>query len=402
MEEQGGGKGGRQNPKTKISTLTQQLKELEEELAAVEKDCAQLDEENKALLEQAQSREAEVERERAKIARAMPPPQQAPAAAAASPQGAPPAPEQQGGGSMPGGAQQGPGGAGDPALVITSCPGCTFTVTRTMLEGSPRLDLERIYSALLQHMQHTVSQYRETENHLKAALLSTPDLNPGAGAPPQQAAQLEAQLSMQSQNLRGPVADVLSLYAAAFRADAAQTDGMARRLVHAVSSAHGTAAADKALRLPEDLTRSLAQSIKRFLSIVTDCMERRKQLQANLRQPSDALLEWEAVAQWLRNDAVIGELQRVLAREADAYLEWAQYACTNVWPPVQAAQILLAYPPAELFQLACRVLAHAVPASTGATQSAGATAPMPGQAPGAIPGQQPPPHSNISASHAFM
>lgn len=86
---QGGGKGGRQNPKTKISTLTQQLKELEEELAAVEKDCAQLDEENKALLEQAQSREAEVERERAKIARAMPPPQQAPAAAAASPQGAP-------------------------------------------------------------------------------------------------------------------------------------------------------------------------------------------------------------------------------------------------------------------------------------------------------------------------
>jgi hypothetical protein len=83
-----GGKGGRQNPKTKISTLTQQLKELEEELAAVEKDCAQLDEENKALLEQAQSREAEVERERAKIARAMPPPQQAPAAAAASPQGA--------------------------------------------------------------------------------------------------------------------------------------------------------------------------------------------------------------------------------------------------------------------------------------------------------------------------
>lgn len=80
-------------------------------------------------------------------------------------------------------------------------------------------------------------------------------------------------------------------------------------------------------------------------------MERRKQLQANLRQPSDALLEWEAVAQWLRNDAVIGELQRVLAREADAYLEWAQYACTNVWPPVQAAQILLAYPPAELFQV---------------------------------------------------
>lgn len=80
-------------------------------------------------------------------------------------------------------------------------------------------------------------------------------------------------------------------------------------------------------------------------------MERRKQLQANLRQPSDALLEWEAVAQWLRNDAVIGELQRVLAREADAYLEWAAYACTSVWPPVQAAQILLAYPPAELFQV---------------------------------------------------
>jgi septal ring factor EnvC (AmiA/AmiB activator) len=73
MMQGGGGKGGRQNPKTKISTLTQQLKELEEELAAVEKDCAQLDEENKALLEQAQAREAEVERERAKIARAMPP-----------------------------------------------------------------------------------------------------------------------------------------------------------------------------------------------------------------------------------------------------------------------------------------------------------------------------------------
>ena len=63
---------------------------------------------------------------------------------------------------MPGGApHQGPGGAADPALVITSCPGCTFTVTRAMLEGSPRLELERIYSALLQHMQHTVGQYRE-------------------------------------------------------------------------------------------------------------------------------------------------------------------------------------------------------------------------------------------------
>jgi hypothetical protein len=61
---------------------------------------------------------------------------------------------------MPGVPPQG-SGAGDPAIVITSCPGCTFTVTRAMLEGSPRLDLERIYSALLQHMQHTVGQYRE-------------------------------------------------------------------------------------------------------------------------------------------------------------------------------------------------------------------------------------------------
>lgn len=80
-------------------------------------------------------------------------------------------------------------------------------------------------------------------------------------------------------------------------------------------------------------------------------MERRKQLQANLRQPSDALLEWEAVAQWLRNDAVIGELQRVLAREADAYLDWAGYACTKVWPPIQASHILLSHVPAELFQV---------------------------------------------------
>jgi hypothetical protein len=167
-------------------------------------------------------------------------------------------------------------------------------------------------------------------------------------------------------------------------------------------------------------------------------MERRKQLQANLRQPSDALLEWEAVAQWLRNDAVIGELQRVLAREADAYLEWAAYACTSVWPPVQAAQILLAYPPAELFQvsaftytripicawannnvieqmvyeqqadkrssvqLACRVLAHAVPMSQAGTHSAGAPGPMAGGAPGGMPTQHVPPQSGISASHAFM
>jgi hypothetical protein len=153
-------------------------------------------------------------------------------------------------------------------------------------------------------------------------------------------------------------------------------------------------------------------------------MERRKQLQANLRQPSDALLEWEAVAQWLRNDAVIGELQRVLAREADAYLEWAAYACTNVWPPVQAAQILQAYPPAELFQarsppstpactpaatlqlsagccvqLACRVLAHAVPSA--AAQSGGAQGPMGGAQPSMAP-QAAPPHSGIPTSHAFM
>jgi hypothetical protein len=72
----------------------------------------------------------------------------------------------------------------------------------------------------------------QTENHLKAALLNAPDLNPTSGGPPNQAAQLEAQLSMHSQTLRGPIADVLALYAAAFRADAAQTDSMARRLVH--------------------------------------------------------------------------------------------------------------------------------------------------------------------------
>jgi hypothetical protein len=111
----------------------------------------------------------------------------------------------------------------------------------------------------------------QTENLLKAALLNAPDVAPGAAPPPAQA-QLEAQLAVQSAALKGPIADLLALYAAAFRADAAQTDAMARRLVHAVSSAHGTAAADKALRLTEDLTRSLAQSIKRFLSIVTVCL----------------------------------------------------------------------------------------------------------------------------------
>jgi hypothetical protein len=65
-------------------------------------------------------------------------------------------------GSMPGAGPTASGdNAGDPALVITSCPGCTFTVTRAMLEGAPRLDLERIYSALLQHMQNVAMQYRE-------------------------------------------------------------------------------------------------------------------------------------------------------------------------------------------------------------------------------------------------
>lgn len=72
MQGAGGGKAGRQNPKSKITSLNSQLAELEAELAAVERDCAQLEEENRALLEQAQEREAEVERERAKIARTMP------------------------------------------------------------------------------------------------------------------------------------------------------------------------------------------------------------------------------------------------------------------------------------------------------------------------------------------
>ena len=72
MQGTGGGKAGRQNPKSKITSLNSQLAELEAELAAVERDCAQLEEENRALLEQAQEREAEVERERAKIARTMP------------------------------------------------------------------------------------------------------------------------------------------------------------------------------------------------------------------------------------------------------------------------------------------------------------------------------------------
>lgn len=72
MQGGAGGKTGRQNPKSKITSLNSQLAELESELAAVERDCAQLEEENRALLEQAQEREAEVERERAKIARTMP------------------------------------------------------------------------------------------------------------------------------------------------------------------------------------------------------------------------------------------------------------------------------------------------------------------------------------------
>lgn len=369
----GGGKTGRQNPKSKITSLNSQLAELEAELAAVERDCAQIEEENRALLEQAQEREAEVERERAKIARTMPTAtgtgsvggqatqaglDQGATQGAATAGGASPGV----GGQAPAAASAAQGSANDPVLVIQSCPGCTFTVTRAMLEGSPRLDLERIYTALLQNIQSIAAQYRETENRLKSALLNSQDMSGAAGV---HSSQLEAQLTAQSTSLEGPISDLLQLYAHAFRADAAQTDTMARRILASINPNRASAGAEKALRLSDELTRTLAQSVKRFLSIVTDCMERRKQLQANLRQPSDALLEWEAVAQWLRNDAVIGELQRVLAREADAYLDWAGYACTKVWPPIQASQILLSHVPAELFQLACRVLAPPTQASGG-------------------------------------
>lgn len=65
------------------------------------------------------------------------------------------------GGQAPAATSAAQGGANDPVLVIQSCPGCTFTVTRAMLEGSPRLDLERIYTALLQNIQSISAQYRE-------------------------------------------------------------------------------------------------------------------------------------------------------------------------------------------------------------------------------------------------
>jgi hypothetical protein len=46
-------------------------------------------------------------------------------------------------------------------MVINSCPGCSFTITRAVLQGKPRLELERIYTALLHTMQGLVLQHRE-------------------------------------------------------------------------------------------------------------------------------------------------------------------------------------------------------------------------------------------------
>lgn len=106
----------------------------------------------------------------------------------------------------------------------------------------------------------------QTENRLKSALLNSQDMSGAAGV---HSAQLEAQLAAQSTSLEGPISDVLQLYAHAFRADAAQTDTMARRTLASINPNRASAGAEKALRLSDDLTRTLAQSVKRFLSIVT-------------------------------------------------------------------------------------------------------------------------------------
>lgn len=106
----------------------------------------------------------------------------------------------------------------------------------------------------------------QTENRLKSALLNSQDMSGAAGV---HSSQLEAQLAAQSTSLEGPISDLLQLYAHAFRADAAQTDTMARRILASINPNRASAGAEKALRLSDDLTRTLAQSVKRFLSIVT-------------------------------------------------------------------------------------------------------------------------------------
>lgn len=112
----------------------------------------------------------------------------------------------------------------------------------------------------------TTSPPVQTENRLKSALLNSQDMSGAAGV---HSSQLEAQLAAQSTSLEGPISDVLQLYAHAFRADAAQTDTMARRTLASINPNRASAGAEKALRLSDDLTRTLAQSVKRFLSIVT-------------------------------------------------------------------------------------------------------------------------------------
>ena len=106
----------------------------------------------------------------------------------------------------------------------------------------------------------------QTENRLKSSLLNSQDMGGPAGV---HASQLEAQLAAQSTSLEGPISDLLQLYAHAFRADAAQTDTMARRILASINPNRASAGAEKALRLSDELTRTLAQSVKRFLSIVT-------------------------------------------------------------------------------------------------------------------------------------
>lgn len=86
------------------------------------------------------------------------------------------------GGQAPAAASSAQGGANDPVLVIQSCPGCTFTVTRAMLEGSPRLDLERIYTALLQNIQSIAAQYREVRTPTSPSL-STPQSSASGNLP---------------------------------------------------------------------------------------------------------------------------------------------------------------------------------------------------------------------------
>ena len=121
----------------------------------------------------------------------------------------------------------------EPVLIIQSCPGQVFEVTKSVLEVFPRQQLENIYSTLMRTMSDALSKFEEAEHRMKDAMLCT---NLSISQRASSVSELEGVMHSKHRVLENVVKDLVPLYCHAFRSHPKETYQMD---VQAAASSRG-------------------------------------------------------------------------------------------------------------------------------------------------------------------